>query len=171
MPTTPEARAAALLVSAAVRPPRLRPLGHVIRHAPASLPRRSALAAAFALGAGGCLAKRTAGWASPPTPFGTVSDDILARPDRRRRKGLAGRAATPSSSTKRRAPIGAALRYSPADAGVLVHLARIAKRRATAAKGAGAAEHLNEATAYAERALAARNGQLARRGARRQEAG
>jgi hypothetical protein len=118
-----------------------------------------ALAIVVAVAASGCIAKRTPAWIAPPMPFGAVSDDIL--------NGLVAdgeqawkRRADPKQLDEAARAYGAALRYRPDDVNVLLRLAHIALRRATAMRGAGAAERYDEATALAERALAARNGKL-----------
>ena len=110
-----------------------------------------------ALGAAGCIAKRTPAWAAPPTPFGAVSEQILQDLAADGDKAWKARADKDQLDEAARA-YAAVLRYNPSDAGVLVRLGRVAMRRAaTTDRGAGAAERLNEATAYAERALAVRN--------------
>jgi hypothetical protein len=107
----------------------------------------------------GCVAKRTPAWATPPLPFGSVSElivnDLVADGDR----AWIGRSDAKQLDEAARA-YGAALRYRPDDVNVLLHLARIALRRASAMRGAGAAERLDEATGFAERALSARNAKL-----------
>jgi TRAP transporter TatT component family protein len=115
--------------------------------------------AVAALGASGCLAKRIPAWAMPPTPFGTVSDDIIDALVADGERAWQSRT-DPKALDEAARAFGAALRYRPADPNVLVRLARISMRRSQSAKGAGTAEHLNEATAFAERALAARNDKL-----------
>ena len=113
----------------------------------------------------GCIAKRAPAWIAPPTPFGDVSEQILQ--DLVSAGDWAWKhRAEPGQLDAAAAAWGAALRYNPADAGVLVHLAHVALRRAADERGAAAAAHLDEATAYAERALSARNGRCARPRAR-----
>jgi tetratricopeptide (TPR) repeat protein len=107
----------------------------------------------------GCVAKRTPAWISPPEPFGELSEQILT--DLVSAGDYAWkRRAEPGQLDEAARAYKAALRYRPSDANVLLHLARIALRRAAIAHGAGAATELDEATAYAERALAARNPKL-----------
>jgi TRAP transporter T-component len=121
------------------------------------MPRALGLAVALALAATGCIAKRSAAWITPPTPFGAVSeqilDDLVADGDR----AWKGRA-DPKQLDEAARAYGAVLRYNPADANTLVRLGRVALRRATTTdRGAGAATRLDEATSSAERALSARN--------------
>jgi hypothetical protein len=115
-----------------------------------------ALAFVVALATSACIAKRTPAWSAPGEPFGTVSEEILADlvadGDRAWQKRD-----QPGQLDEAARAYAAALRYRPSDAGVLLHLARVALRRAQMARGAAAAEHFDEATAFAERALAARN--------------
>ena len=111
------------------------------------------------LAASGCIAKRTPAWTAPGVPFGAVSEQIL--------QDLASsgeyawkRRAEPGQLDEAARAWGAALRYNPTDAGLLVRLGRVALRRASLTRGAGAATQLDMATAFAERALAARNDKL-----------
>lgn len=121
----------------------------------------------LALALSGCIAKRTPMWRAPGEPFGTVSDqilaDLVADGDRAWQ-----RRAEPGQLDEAARAYGAALRYRPSDDNVLLRLARVAYRRARDTRGAAAAGRLDEAVAYAERALAARNpklGEAARAGA------
>jgi hypothetical protein len=110
-----------------------------------------------ALLAGGCIAKRSPAWTSPPTGFGAVSEQILQDLVADGAKAWKARANKDQLDEAARA-YSAALRYNPDDANVLVQLARIAFRRATTTdRGAGAATRLDEAVTFAERALSARN--------------
>lgn len=118
-----------------------------------------ALALAAALAAG-CLARRTPAWTAPSQPFGAVSDDIIA--------GLLAdgdrawaRREDPEQLEEASRAWAAALRYRPSDASTLVKLGRVAWRKGRVASGAGAAGWFDQATAYAERALTARNPALA----------
>lgn len=118
--------------------------------------RAAAIAVLFAVAASGCIAKRTPAWVRPAQPFGAVSEQILQD------LVLAGdyawkRRDQPGQLDEAARAWGAALRYNPSDAGVLVDLARVALRRASQSRGAGASERFDEAAGYAERALSARN--------------
>ncbi|HEX9105083.1 MAG TPA: TRAP transporter TatT component family protein [Polyangia bacterium] len=120
---------------------------------------RAVLIVVAADAASGCVAKRTPAWVAPALPFGAVSEQIL------RDLVSAGdyawqRRAEPGQLDEAARAWGAALRYDPSDEKVLVQLARVALRRASTSRGAGAAERLDEATGYAERALSARNSKL-----------
>ncbi|HEY2744580.1 MAG TPA: TRAP transporter TatT component family protein [Polyangia bacterium] len=122
--------------------------------------RAAAAVITLALAIGGCISKRTAAFVDPPTPFGTVSqeilDDLVADGDR----AYKARADKKQLDEANRA-YGAALRYDPTNAAILVRLGQIALRRSSVnARGAGASAYLDEATGYAERALAARNPKL-----------
>lgn len=122
---------------------------------------RAAIAVfALALSASGCIAKRSAAWVDPPTPFGTVSEqilqDLVADGDRAWKERADEKKVQEAAQA-----YGAALRYNPTDANLLVRLGRIALRRSsTASRGAGSSTFLDEATGYAERALSARNPKL-----------
>jgi len=115
--------------------------------------------AVVAVAASGCIAKRSPAWIAPGEPFGALSEQIL--------QDLAGsgeyawkRRAEPGQLDEAARAWGAALRYNPSDANVLVRLAHVALRRAPLSRGAGAAERYDEAASYAERALSARNEKL-----------
>lgn len=104
----------------------------------------------------GCIAKRTPAWIAPGEPFGAVSDQILQ--DLVNDGAYAWkRRAEPGQLEAAAQAWGAALRYNPSDPALLVHLARVELRRATLASGPVASSHLDRATAFAERALSARN--------------
>lgn len=110
----------------------------------------------LAVAASGCIAKRTPAWVAPGMPFGAVSEqilqDLVSAGDYAWKKR-----AEPGQLDEAARAWGAALRYNPSDAGVLVNLARVALRRASETRGAGASTRFDEATSYAERALSARN--------------
>ncbi|HEX6835978.1 MAG TPA: hypothetical protein VF334_05360, partial [Polyangia bacterium] len=100
--------------------------------------RAAAIAVVVAVAASGCIAKRTPSWVAPGLPFGAVSEQIL--------QDLVGsgdyawkRRAEPGQLDAAARAWGAALRYNPSDPGVLVSLARVALRRASETRGAGAA--------------------------------
>jgi hypothetical protein len=120
----------------------------------------SVVAVVVALGASGCIAKRTPAWTVPPVPFGAVSEEILNDLVSDGEKAWKLRA-DPKQLDEAARAYGAALRYRPDDVNVLLHLARISLRRAEGMRGAGAAEKFDEATSFAERALTARNSKLA----------
>jgi hypothetical protein len=112
-----------------------------------------------ALAGAGCIAKRAPAWATPGVPFGAVSEQIL--------QDLASsgeyawkRRAEPGQLDEAARAWGAALRYNPSDASLLVGLGRVALRRAQQSRGGGASARLDEAASFAERALAARNDKL-----------
>lgn len=116
----------------------------------------AAIVAVVAVAAGGCVARRAPAWEAPGVPFGAVSEQILqdlvsAGDYAWKRRDQGGQLDEAARAW------GAALRYNPSDAGVLVDLARVALRRATQSTGAGASERFDEAASYAERALSARN--------------
>jgi hypothetical protein len=122
---------------------------------------RAAIAGlALVLATAGCITKRTAGWVDPAIPFGTVSQQILDDLVADGESAWKLRADKKQLDESSRA-YGAALRYNPSDAAVLVRLGQIALRRSTVnARGAGSSAYLDEATGYGERALSARNPQL-----------
>ena len=112
-----------------------------------------------AVAASGCIAKRTPAWTPPPMPFGAVSEQILNDLVADGERAWQARA-DPRQLDEAARAYGAALRYRPQDANLLLGLARIALRRASSLHGADAAVRLDEATAFGERALAARNSKL-----------
>jgi hypothetical protein len=117
-----------------------------------------ALALSCIVAAAGCVAHRTATWTAPPEPFGAVSEqiltDLVADGDRAWQ-----RRAEPGQLDEAARAFGAALRYRPSDPSVLLRLGRVALRRGQL--GGTPAARFDEATAFAERALAARNPALA----------
>jgi hypothetical protein len=117
-----------------------------------------AVAVAGLLAAGsGCIAHRSAAFTAPPEPFGDLSDqivtDLVADGDR-----AWNARQDPKQLDEAARAYGAALRYRPSDANILVRLARVALKRA--GLGAAVTSRYDEATGYAERALAARNPKL-----------
>lgn len=120
---------------------------------------RGLVAALLVVATSGCIAKRTTAWVAPGEPFGAVSDQILQ-----------DLVSAGEYAWKRRAEPGqldaaarawsAVLRYNPADSKVMVRLARLELRRAAVSSGPVAAGHFDQATAFAERALSARNAKL-----------
>ncbi len=122
---------------------------------------RAAIAGlALVLATAGCITKRTAGWVDPAIPFGTVSQQILDDLAADGESAWKLRADKKQLDESARA-YGAALRYNPSDAAVLVRLGQIALRRSTVnARGAGSSAYLDEAAGYGERALSARNPKL-----------
>ncbi|MGZ3438539.1 MAG: TRAP transporter TatT component family protein [Polyangia bacterium] len=118
------------------------------------------VAVVVSVAASGCIAKRTPAWSTPPLPFGAVSDDIVNGLVTDGDNAWKQRADDKQLDEAARA-YGAALRYRPDDVNVLLHLARIALRRSTRMRGAGAATRFDEAASFAERALSARNPKLA----------
>jgi hypothetical protein len=107
--------------------------------------------------AAGCVAHRHAAWQAPPSPFGGVSEEIIAdlvkdgdshwqRREDAREVDEAVRAWT------------AALRYHPRDPSLYVRLGRAALRRGVASHRR---EQLDVALHHAEKALVARNPDLA----------
>jgi len=118
-----------------------------------------AIAVVVTVAASGCVAKRTPAWSAPGLPFGAVSEQILQ--DLVSAGDYAWkRRAEPGQLDAAARAWGAALRYNPSDAGVLLNLARVALRRGVESRGAGAATRFDEAASYAERALSARNPKL-----------
>ena len=110
---------------------------------------------------GGCLSHRDAAWTAPAQPFGTVSDQVVVDLIADGERAWQARADAKQLDEADRA-YGAALRYRPADANILVRLAHVATRRARLLDGAGGASaRWDQATRYAERAMAARNPKLA----------
>lgn len=121
--------------------------------------RAAAIVVVVAVAASGCIARRTPAWVAPGLPFGAVSEQILqdlvsAGDYAWKRRAEPGQLDEAARAWK------AALRYNPADAGVLVNLGRVALRRASQTRGAGASTLFDEAAGYAERALSARNAAL-----------
>ncbi|MDB4970574.1 MAG: hypothetical protein JWN44_6263 [Myxococcales bacterium] len=113
--------------------------------------------AVAALLASGCIAHRSAAFRAPAEPFGDLSDqlisDLLADGDRAWQKRQ-----DPKQLDEAARAYGAALRYRPSDAAILVRLARVALRRA--GLGGAVIARYEEATSFAERAMAARNAKL-----------
>jgi hypothetical protein len=128
--------------------------------------RVAALVVCFA--AAGCAGHRQAAWSAPPLPFGDISDDIVAALVSDGDAAWRKRADAAQLDEANRA-FRAAMRYRPADANILVHLSRVSMRKAHALRDSAAAGYYDEATGFAERALAARNPKLAE-AARRGEA-
>jgi hypothetical protein len=118
-----------------------------------------AVAGAIAVVASGCIAKRAAAWVAPGEPFGAVSDQILQDLVSSGEYAWKRRAEPGQLDAAARA-WGAALRYDPSDAKLLVRLARVELRRAAIGSGPAATGHLDQATAFAERALSARNDKI-----------
>jgi hypothetical protein len=119
--------------------------------------RSCAIGLIFSVSLAGCIAARHADWSAPPSPFGGVSDDIIA--------GLVSdgdthweRRAEPAQLDEAVRAWTAALRYHPDDPSLLVRLGRAAFRRGTTKRQA---TQIDQAVRFAERALAARNGELA----------
>jgi hypothetical protein len=109
---------------------------------------------------GGCVSQRQAAWLAPPQPLGEVSDDTV---DGLVRLGDAAwlKRQEPAQLDEAIRAFRAALRYRPADDNVLVRLSRVSLRRGRMLRGRAAADVYDEAAAFAERALAARNPNLA----------
>ena len=120
---------------------------------------RCLVAALVVVATSGCIAKRTAAWVAPGEPFGAVSDQILQDLVSAGEYAWKRRAEPGQLDAAARA-FGAELRYNPSDSKVLLRLARVEMRRAAVTSGAVAAGHFDRATAFAERALCARNAKI-----------
>jgi tetratricopeptide (TPR) repeat protein len=120
------------------------------------------LAGLLALAASGCLAvaHRPSAWRAPTVTYGEVSDVIVAGLVDDGDKAWAQREKPRQLDEAMRA-YRAALHQRPTDAGIMVHLGRIAYRRGQQYDGKSAALHFADAAAWAERALTARNPALA----------
>jgi hypothetical protein len=108
----------------------------------------------------GCVGKRQAAWQAPPPGFGGVSDAIVAGLVADGDQAWAARGDAKQLDEAARA-WRAALRYRPDDPSLHVRLGRLALVRGRHLRGHAAVAAFNEATAAAERALAARNPRLA----------
>jgi hypothetical protein len=122
--------------------------------------RRAALVAACL--AAGCAAQRKPAWESPSQPFGTVSDAVIDALEADGDRAWGERRARERVDAAVQA-WRAALHYRPASASLMVRVSLGLRRRARAQTGETARATLDQAVAFAERALAARNDELRRR--------
>ena len=120
---------------------------------------------AFALAATltslGCLAHRPSSWRPPESTYGEVSDVIVAGLVDDGDKAWARRD-EPRQLDEAMRSYRAALHQRPTDAGLMVHLGRIAYHRGLQVDNRTAAIHFADAAGWAERALTARNPALAK---------
>lgn len=119
------------------------------------------LALGASLLASGCAAgHRPSAWRLPEITYGEVSDVIVAGLVQDGDKAWARRDEPRQLDEAMRA-YRAALHQRPTDAGIMVHLGRIAYRRGQQYDGRSAAIHFADAAAWAERALTVRNPAIA----------
>lgn len=119
--------------------------------------RVSLLAAALLLV--GCVVKRTPAWELPAPAAGAIGDPIIAELLANGDRAFAARL-EPAKADEALQAYDAALRYRPEDPRILVRAARAATSLGVRTGGARGPELLARAVAYAERALAVRNGAL-----------
>jgi tetratricopeptide (TPR) repeat protein len=101
--------------------------------------------------AAACAAQRTPAWDDPPQPFGTVSDEIIARLIADGDRAFAARD-EPTRIDEALTAWRAALRYRPGTSVLLVKMSRGARLRA---QNGGAMALAEQSVSWAERALAA----------------
>jgi hypothetical protein len=104
----------------------------------------------------GCAVKRTPAWEKPGLPFGTVSQEILDRMVQSGDRAFAARD-KPEQIDDAMESWNGALRYRPHDHTILTRLSRAARLRAATLSANDALKHAEDAVAFAERAIVARN--------------